>query len=272
MAKTYVISGGNSGIGLEAGRQLARDGHKVILLGRDPKKGEAAVASIGSNAEFIASDLSTHAGTRDCATRIAGSNPVIDGLILGAGVLTTSGDLRTSDGLHAIFSTNYLSRYHLTQRLLPNLKASASPTVVLLVAGVSVESRINTAHFTPNAPWPGMSGLSGVQIANYHYVKHLAAKEPAVKCAVCNVGLVKTEIMRAMPAVMRFGFAVFGPLITIPVEKAAENPVWLSTHSEWKSGTYFPKPGHRDTTINLDAALPNETEQVVKLSSELTQA
>lgn len=267
-----MISGGNSGIGLEAGRQLAREGHKVILLGRDPKKGEAAVASIGANAEFIASDLSTHAGTRDCAAKLAGANPVIDGLILGAGVLSTSAEMKTADGLHAIFSTNYLSRYHLTQRLLPQLKASASPTVVLLVAGVSVQSKINPAHFTPNARWPGMSGLSGVQIANFHYVKHLAAQEPSVKCAVCNVGLVKTEIMRAMPAVMRFGFAVFGPLITIPVAKAAENAVWLSTHSEWKSGTYFPKPGRHDVTVELAGALPQETEQVIKASQELTQA
>src|SRR5437763_440087 len=117
MAKTYVISGGNSGIGLEAGRQLGREGHKVILLGRDPRKAASA--------------------------------------------------------------------------------------------------------------------MGGLQIANYHYAKELAAKEPSIKVGVCNVGLVKTEIMRDMPGALKVLFLVAAPIVTIPVEKAAANPVWLSTHSEW---------------------------------------
>ncbi|MFE7706877.1 hypothetical protein ACFU6I_13940 [Streptomyces sp. NPDC057486] len=41
--KTILIAGGNSGIGLRAAGDLLADGHRLILLGRDPRKGEAAL-------------------------------------------------------------------------------------------------------------------------------------------------------------------------------------------------------------------------------------
>src|SRR5438105_2765942 len=110
MGKTFVISGGSSGIGLEAGRQLAAQGHHVVLLGRDAAKGKSAVQSIkqsSGSAEFQESDLSTHAGVREAAEKVARAHPRIDGLILGAGMLVPK-DVRTSDGLHPIFSVNYL--------------------------------------------------------------------------------------------------------------------------------------------------------------------
>lgn len=273
MAKTYVVTGGNSGIGLEAGRQLAALGNHVVLLGREQAKGDSAVAEIkssGGSAEFLASDLSTHAGVKAAAEAVAAKFPTVDGLVHGAGVLRLD-EVRTADGLHPVFAVNYLSRYHLTQRLLPQLKAAPTPTVVLLVAGVGLDSKIDFGLFPRYQPFPGMSKLSGIQIANYHYVQQLAKAEPRVRAAVCNVGLVATEIMRAMPLPMRLFFKVAGPLFTIPVTRAASNPVWLSTHSTWTSGSYFVKPGQQDLWQLL--ALDQEVgAKVVSISRELTGA
>jgi NAD(P)-dependent dehydrogenase (short-subunit alcohol dehydrogenase family) len=273
MSRTIVISGGNSGIGLEAARQLAREGHRVILLARDPAKGAAAVESIrsaGGSAEFHAVDLSTHAGVKAAAELVASAHPEIDGLILGAGTLTTK-DVRTTDGLHVVFATNYLSRYHLAQRLLPQLRAAGTASVVLLVAGVPLDSRIDFQQFPKYQPFPGMRALPSIQIANYHYAAWLAAQEPTIHTAVVNVGLVRTEIMRNMPAAMRFLFAALGPLITIPVEQSAKNAVYLSTHEGWRSGSYWPKPGKLEVSrpLQLDEAV---TGKVIEASRELTGA
>ncbi|MGO4427889.1 SDR family NAD(P)-dependent oxidoreductase, partial [Streptomyces sp. MCAF7] len=82
--KTILIAGGNSGIGLQAARDLLADGHRVILLGRDPRKGEAALASFGTAADraaFLAADLSTHDGVRDTADRILAEHDRIDALV-----------------------------------------------------------------------------------------------------------------------------------------------------------------------------------------------
>jgi hypothetical protein len=83
-----------------------------------------------------------------------------------------------------------------------------------------------------------------------------------------NVGLVKTEIMRATPWWMKLGFAVLGPLITVPVETSAKNAVWLTTHADWASGIYLPKPGDpsQQTKLALDAA---QTEKAMQASRDL---
>ena len=271
MGKKFVISGGNSGIGLEVGRQLVRLGHHVVLIGRDAAKGAAALDALKSGpglAEFVAADLSTHTATAACAQQLAAAHPVIDGLILGAGVLMTR-DERTSEGLHPVFSVNYLSRYHMTQRLLPNLKRSSSPTVVLLVPGVPLSSKIDFADFPRFEKGFGLPKLGQVQIANYHYVANLAKVEPGVRAAVMNVGLVDTDIMRAMPGFFRFVFNLVGPLVHIPVEKSASNAVWLSTNDGWASGSYWKKPGQPEVTqkLSFDASV---TEKVIAASRELT--
>lgn len=45
--KTFVIAGGNSGIGLQAARELITAGHRVVILGRDKRKGAEALESFG---------------------------------------------------------------------------------------------------------------------------------------------------------------------------------------------------------------------------------
>ena len=65
--RVAIITGGSSGIGLEAGRQLVALGHAVVLLGRDPAKGEAAAKALGANATFHATDLSSVAGVKELA-------------------------------------------------------------------------------------------------------------------------------------------------------------------------------------------------------------
>ena len=92
-----------------------------------------------------------------------------------------------------------------------------------------------------------------------------------IRVAVLNVGLVQTEIMRDMPAFMRFTFKAMGPLITISVEKAASNATQLMTTNAWKSGIYLPKPGKPN--IMQPLGFQDEvTERVVRLSRELTGA
>jgi len=45
---TFVIAGGNSGIGLQVAREILAEGHRVVILGRDKRKGEDAIASFGA--------------------------------------------------------------------------------------------------------------------------------------------------------------------------------------------------------------------------------
>ena len=262
----YVITGGNSGIGLEVGRGLVSKNHEVVLLGRSQAKCDAAAASLGAKAKGLPCDLSTHDGVRAAAEAL-GEQP-IDGLVHAAGMLTLK-DERTKDDLHPVFAVNYLSRYHLTELLRGRLRAAPTPTVVIIVAGIPLDTKIDFAQFPRFKPFPGMAALSQIQIANHHYAQVLVKEEPRVKVALCNVGLVKTEIMRDMPLPFRIGFTVLTPIIGVSVHKAAMNPVHLATSEGWASGSYFPKPG-RDSVVQpvkVDAA---EAEKVVAASRAMT--
>jgi NAD(P)-dependent dehydrogenase (short-subunit alcohol dehydrogenase family) len=115
---TYVVTGANSGIGLEAARELARAGGRVVLAVRDRAKGDAAAAQLPGDAEARELDLADLASVRAFAAAW-GSAP-ITALIDNAGVMATP-PRRTAEGFELQFGTNHLGHFTLTNLLLPHI-------------------------------------------------------------------------------------------------------------------------------------------------------
>ena len=78
--RTYVVVGGTSGIGLELVKNLAADGHRVVLTGRDASRAEEVAATVGERVSGVALDISEPHGI---AGALAGIGPV-NGLVLSA--------------------------------------------------------------------------------------------------------------------------------------------------------------------------------------------
>ena len=273
MHNTILIAGGNSGIGLQAARDLLADGNQLILMGRDPRKGEAALASLGAAADrasFLAADLSTHDGVRAAAKRLLDQHDRIDALIHTTGVLTFQ-ETRTADGLHPFFAINYLSRYHLTQLLLPALRRAERPVVLMMTAAIPPTDDADFARFPQFDAFSFPRDRKPIQLANHHYTAHLAAAEPGLAAGVVNAGSAKTDIMRAAPWHLRAAAKLFGPLVFDSVEKAAYNVVAATRRDGWQTPIYWGKPGHFDqrTPISLDTTT---TEHLMAASRELTDA
>ncbi|MFF0382132.1 SDR family NAD(P)-dependent oxidoreductase [Streptomyces sp. NPDC004286] len=271
--KTIVIAGGNSGIGREAARTLLADGHRLVLLGRDPRKGEAALASFGAAADrasFIAADLSTHDGVRDAARRVLDQHENIDALIHTTGVLIMA-ESRTADGLHPFFATNYLSRYHLTQLLLPTLRRAERPLVLMMTAAVAPGEEADFARFPEFPAFNFNRDRKPVQLGNHHYAAHLTRTEPGLAAGVINAGNVKTDIMRAAPWYIRAGAKALGPILFDSVETAARNIVEATRRDTWQSPLYWGKPGRFEqrAPITLDTAT---TRALMDTSHALTGA
>ncbi len=153
--KKIVIVGGNSGIGFESAHQLTTLGHQVILMGRDKQKGEAALERLKTNSgesEFIQVDVSTHEGVRSAAATLLSAHEQFDTLLHTSGVLRMD-DIRTTDGLHPFFSVNYLSRYHLTQLLLPVLRKSGLGRVIMLTSKFPLDTVIDFDKFPQFSPF-----------------------------------------------------------------------------------------------------------------------
>lgn len=265
-----VICGGNSGIGLEAGQQLAALGNHVVLVGRDEARGRAAAEQMSrrtGKAEFLRADLSTHEGVRAAASAVLAAHEQIDALLHTTGVLITD-DVRTADGLHPFFAVNFLSRYHLTQRMLPALRRSSSPRVVMMTSKVPLDTRIDFSLYPRFSPFVFSKMTMPIQVGNHHYAAHLRETEKWLRVGVVNAGVARTGIWRAAPWWMQAMAAMVGPLLFDSIPSSAKNLVTAATAEGWASGSYWLKVGTDQVTpIALDAA---DTVRVIAACRELT--
>jgi NAD(P)-dependent dehydrogenase (short-subunit alcohol dehydrogenase family) len=128
--RTALVTGGTDGIGKQIAMQLARQGVRVLIVGRDRSKGTRAEAELRHRAQqqsiyFLESDLSLIQETERLARRIAGQLRTIDYLVLCADVVLGQHTI-TSEGVETTFALNYLSRFALVNAMLPLLRAACS--------------------------------------------------------------------------------------------------------------------------------------------------
>lgn len=252
---TYVVAGGNSGIGLQVVRNLLEGGHHVVMLGRDQRKGEAALASFGparERAEFLSVDLSTLAGVREAAERIQASVDAIDGLLHSTGVIY-DGDIRTADGVPLFLAVSYLGRYHLTELLLPSLLASPSPRVVMMGSYMRRVSDVDLAAFPAYDGFSFRRLIPSVNGAVMHYASHLAATHERLYAGVVCPGMVKTDIFKNASWQVKAMTTLLRPLIGTSLETAASNPTRALLSAPAGTASYWPKPSkYASVPIEVD--------------------
>ena len=130
MARTYIITGGNAGLGWECARALAvRERSATIVLGcRDLGKGTAAAHRLmerTGHSAIVAQelDLASLASVRSFAGRWEelGFSP-LQAIVCNAGLQSVSGLQRTKDGFESTFGVNHLGHFLLVRLMEPYLK------------------------------------------------------------------------------------------------------------------------------------------------------
>ena len=134
--KTYVITGGSDGIGLECASQLARaePGCRIVLVGRDARRTAAAVGRLRAESPSVASDsllcdFAEQAAVRRLAEDLLRTCPRIDVLVNNAGAVFARRTV-TPDGIEATLAVNHLAGFLLTELLLDRLRESAPSRIV----------------------------------------------------------------------------------------------------------------------------------------------
>ena len=165
--RSAVVTG-TGGLGYQDALALARAGGNVIIAGRNPTKGEAAVVQIrqsvpNATIRFEMLDLANLQSVEDFGARLRADRGRLDLLINNAAVMTSPRRRKTSDGFELQFGTNYLGHFALTAHLLPLLRKGRAPRVVTVSSIANRKALINSTICKRSATtgrWRSMASRS----------------------------------------------------------------------------------------------------------------
>ena len=137
-----LVTGATGGLGYETALGLASRGATVMLAGRNPEKGMAALARLqgdvpGAKASFRLLDVASLSAIATFAHELAQETDRLDVLVNNAGVMGTPHRLETRDGFELQFGTNFLGPFALTARLRSLLCAAPQGGRVVTVASLA---------------------------------------------------------------------------------------------------------------------------------------
>ena len=172
--RVALVTGANSGLGLETSRALAGAGAHVILAARSAEKAGAARANIlatfpGASVETLAMDLASQASIKAAATAVVRKHPVLDILVNNAGVMALP-EGRTEDGYETQLGVDHLGHWTLTALLLPSLLKADAARVVTVSSMARYQGKAldpkDPYHEGAYDPW---RAYGDAKLANFHF-------------------------------------------------------------------------------------------------------
>ena len=200
--RTVIITGANSGIGLETAVALATRGDRVVLACRNPSKAEAAVGTVvgrsGSDAvELLSLDLASFGSIRAAAAEVSRRWPVVDVLVDNAGLMVSDWS-PTAEGFETTFGVNHLGHFLFTNLLEPQVRAAAEPRVIVLSSTMH-RSAVRGLHWDDldsRRRFNGWLAYGRSKLANLMFSNELARRWPEVTVNAVHPGSVGTNFGR----------------------------------------------------------------------------
>ncbi len=254
--KVYVVTGANSGVGLETSRQLVAQGGHVVMACRRTAAGEEAAAGFAGlrgTHDVLRLDLADLQSVRDFAAEFQGAYDRLDGLACNAGLVTMGRSPEyTKDGLEMTIGVSYFGHFLLTELLLDALKASA-PSRMAIVSSVVHAGRegnrpsvnlddLNFEHRDFN----NFGAYAEAKVATVLYAKELAERLEGTGVSTFSVhpGWARSNFGSGGPLPMRLAMAAMRPLsrfVSDSNEESAQTTLHclLSDDAPNHPGAYF---------------------------------
>jgi NAD(P)-dependent dehydrogenase (short-subunit alcohol dehydrogenase family) len=239
MDRTVVITGASSGVGLAAAEQLAAQGDRVVVVGRNPDRLAAAVARVtkaagGHEPAGFRADFESFPQVRELAARLLDTCPTIDVLANNAGGLISK-YRRTPDGHEATIQGNHLGPFLLTHLLRERLTGGR---VVNTASQAHRQGPPNPDDLTGDpATYRAFAAYGGSKTANILFAAEAARRWPDILSVSFHPGVVRSNFGEG--ALMRL-FYRYAPGLVTP-EKAGALLAWLCTAPEHElvNGGYY---------------------------------
>lgn len=209
--KTAIVTGANTGIGLETAVDLARRSARVILACRSVERGEKAAVQVrkrsgNQNVLFVHLDLSSMDSVRAFARKILEEEPRIDILVNNAGVFNSSFQ-KTQDGFESVIAINHLGPFLLTNLLLDRIKQSPSARIVNVSSKGYLYGKIDFDTLNSSESFSSIVRYNQSKLANVIFTRCLAEKLRGTSVLVnaAHPGVARTEIARGYNAALVSG-------------------------------------------------------------------
>lgn len=258
-ALRILVTGGASGIGLEASLQLAMMGHHLIVVDRNADGGESAVRRIrheGGSAEFRQLDLGDLSRIRSFAADAVDRDQFIDVLVNNAGLLPPMERRTTRDGFELGFGVACLGHYALTGLLLPALLRSAHPRVVSVSSNSHARARLDLDDLQLEHGYYSSRAYTNSKLACLMYAFELQRRATAVGSRLISVathpGISSTPIAAGWESEdrrsLRDRFELIGYRAAIrflgqTAAEGARSLVYAATRADVEPGGYYGPTG-----------------------------
>lgn len=277
--RVAIVTGGNSGIGLETVRGLAIRGGHVVLACRNEEKGRRArdeVRADYSDADIDVEplDLADLRSVRAFADRM-NRHAAIHLLVNNAGVMVPPFG-KTRDGFELQFGTNHLGHFALTGRLIDRLGATAGSRVVIVSSVAHKLGRIDFDNLNAERGYNRSRAYAASKLANllfqFELDRRLREAGHETMVTASHPGWTATNL-QANAATFRW----LNPYFAMSPAQGALPSLFAATSPDADSGAYYGPDGLFEmrgapTRVRTTRAArdPQVAERLWNVSEELT--
>ncbi|MEN0000691.1 MAG: SDR family oxidoreductase [Pseudomonadota bacterium] len=281
--KTYIVTGANSGVGLETTRQLVKQGAHVVMACRRISAGKEAAASFSGlkgSWEVMQCDLADLSSVRSFVDAFLSKHDKLDGLMCNAGMVNMVNEVTlTKDGFELTMAASFYGHFLMTELLLDTLKASAPSRIGILSSVVHAGNPKNrpAIHLDDmnfqNRQFNNLAAYGEAKLAVVLYAKELAERLQGTNVTTAsihpgwarsNFGSGGNALIKGLMSVARPIFKAFNTSDTNEDSAQTSLHVLLSDDAPKHSGAYFSQssvlyrdPGTRDGGWPMLSPNPN---------------
>ena len=240
--KTILVTGANSGIGLEAVKCFAARGAEIIMACRNADKAEDAAAVVRADTAdaelaIMSLDLADLGSIEAFANEVKRRYGKIDVLLNNAGLMAPPLQ-HTKDGFEMQFGTNHLGHFALTGQLLPVLEAAPAPRVVQIASvmhliGKFYWNNLNAEKWYSRWAFYGQSKLANL-VFGRDLNRRLERSDSKLRAYVAHPGYSATHLQDTV-----MGGQIINRIMAQPASMGCLPGVMAATSDALQAGGYY---------------------------------
>ena len=247
--KSIVITGGTSGLGLQAALNLGSQFDNMYIIGKNEEKGQSSLQDIKMlfpkiNIKFIKTDLSLISEIKKLSAYFFTKRIKIDILINNAGGIFFKRTL-TAEKIEKTFALNHLAYFALTNLFLKNNIFKKEAKIINVASGAHRGANLNFTDIEMKQKYNGWLCYKKSKLCNILFTKKLSelVKLQNITVNCLHPGFVKTEFGKNNHGILSFLLKILMSFHAIKVSEGVKTIVYLAINDEAKkiSGEYFYK-------------------------------